>query len=200
MFTSRLLINSVICIGLVGCSSLVPQKTDVSQESAPSLSIQEWHMEGRIGVQAREDAWHAHIIWNHEPQQDRVQIVGPLNQRMVSIVIREGLIYINEGKGREMLSREPEKALRERLGFWVPLHSMKYWMTGLPDPAREHTRVTRVDGNTDFQQLGWRVESSEYRSENGYQCPGKIRIQGQGLKLKLVIDQWQPKRTIGVNP
>lgn len=157
-------------------------------------------MEGRIGVKAKANAWHAQIIWNHEKRQDRLQIVGPLNQGMVSIVMRADLIYINDGNNKEVLSRKPEQSLHDHLGFSVPIHSMKYWVMGLHDPAYEYEAISHNEGDVMFQQLGWKVLSSQYHDKKGYQCPGRLEIQGKDVKLKLIIDQWQLTATKREDP
>ena len=103
MFRSRLLTLATVCIWLTGCSNLVKQKLVGTPEAICFASMEAWEMEGRIGVKAKANAWHAQIIWNHEKRQDRLQIVGPLNQGMVSIVMRADLIYINDGNNKEVL-------------------------------------------------------------------------------------------------
>lgn len=161
-----------------------------ASESKALISLDFWRMEGRIGVQSKTEAWHAHISWEHESLQDRLLIQGPLNQGLVSIVLRKGLIYINDGHGEGVLSREPELALRKRLGFSVPLYSLRYWVMGLPDPAAEHTVLSDPSADYGFGQSGWLLGMDDYKAIGGYKLPGRLKIQGSEVKLKLVIDNW----------
>lgn len=156
-------------------------------------NLQDWQLEGRLGVQRPAEAWQARIVWHHEISQDRLLILGPLNQGMLSIVLREGMIYLNEGQGEKISSHEPEKVLQERLGFPVPIYSLRYWILGLPDPALAHAAASNLGGVSVFEQAGWTVESSDHGVSDGYRVPGKLKIQGREVKLKLVIDQWKTR-------
>ena len=203
ILTGRLAFHWLLGLMLItqaGCSHLSrPQAGRLPGGSASPYSLAEletWHLEGRMGIQTRNDAWQAHIVWDHELRQDRVQVLGPLNQGAVSIVLREGMIYIHPGSGEAVLSREPEQALRERLGFAVPLYSVRYWILGLPDPLHPHVMADDTEGNPLFRHTGWEIGQSDFRLEHGYRIPGRLRIQGEDVKLKLVIDQWQA----GIHP
>ena len=192
----RPLILWSIGLAMVGCASgpVVHQSGAVSivdSEAAVLMNLEAWRMDGRIGVQAKDEAWQAHISWTHEPRQDRLLIQGPLNQGMVSIVLRKGLIYINEGHGEAELSHEPEQTLRKRLGFSVPLYSLRYWLLGMPDPDADSTPTA-----SGFDQSGWSLSIDDLRAVQRYRLPGKLKIQGGDVKLKLVVDDW----TIGVQP
>lgn len=157
-------------------------------------TLQSWRMDGRIGVQTTADAWQANLFWEHDPDQDRLRITGPLSQGMVSIVLQKDLIYINEGHGETRLSRDPDALLRERLGFAVPLSSLRYWMLGVPDPALAYTPVRGETGGPEgFQQSGWAVQLDRYMDAGSHAVPQKLRVQGSGVKLKIIADHWEIK-------
>ena len=185
------LILGLACLS--GCSSLTtrPPVSGLSQAGSSLMPPGFWRMEGRIGIQSSQEAWSAHIVWIHERDQDRLLIHGPLHQGLVSIVLRQGLMYIHEGRGEGELSRDPEQSLRQRLGFSVPLYSLRYWLMGLPDPHDTYTdSVDTKQPAAGFDQAGWSVRVEDYTAVAAYRLPGKMKIQGKELKLKLVVDHW----------
>ena len=169
---------------LAGCASVQEQ----SKTKMPS-NIRSWSMDGRIGVQSSEGAWQANLYWEHDPAQDRLRISGPLNQGLVSIVVQKDLIYVNEGEGVTTLSRDPDAMLRQRLGFAIPLTSLRYWVLGVSDP--EKASVSLLDAG--FRQLGWEVVVDELTPVSGWNLPQKLRVQGAGVKLKILADTWDVK-------
>jgi len=169
---------------LAGCASVQEQ----SKTKVPS-SIRSWSMDGRIGVQSSEGAWQANLYWEHDPAQDRLRISGPLNQGLVSIVVQKDLIYVNEGEGVTTLSRDPDAMLRQRLGFAIPLTSLRYWVLGVSDP--EKASVSLSDAR--FRQLGWEVVVDELAPVSGWSLPQKLRVQGAGVRLKILADTWDVK-------
>lgn len=167
----------------------------VSGEATQALyALKVWRLEGRIGVQTAEDAWQANLFWDHEANQDRLRVSGPLSQGMVSIVVQKDLIYINEGNGVTELSRDPDAILRQRLGFAVPLGSLRYWVLGVPDPERAYTPVPSGDGApSGFQQSGWTVRVDRFMNAGNHRLPQKLLVQGAGVKLKIIGDNWEIK-------
>ena len=169
---------------LAGCASVQEQ----SKIQAPS-SIRSWSMDGRIGVQSSEGAWQANLYWEHDPAQDRLRISGPLNQGLVSIVVQKDLIYVNEGDGVTTLSHDPDAMLRQRLGFAIPLASLRYWVLGVSDPEKASISLSEAG----FRQLGWEVLVDELTPVSGWNLPQKLRVQGAGVRLKILADTWDVK-------
>jgi outer membrane lipoprotein LolB len=148
-------------------------------------------MEGRIGVRSSQDSWQANLFWSHDDRQDRLRLSGPLSQGLISIIVQPDLIYINEGNGVEQLARDPEAALKARLGFSVPLRSLRYWMLGVPNPA-ESWRPSASGEDGAFEQQGWRVIPTGHAEIGGYHLPERLSVEGAGVRLKILVDQWRP--------
>lgn len=149
-------------------------------------------MDGRIAVQSGEKAWQANLFWEHEPQQDRLRLSGPWSQGLVSIVLQKDLIYVNEGGGVTALSKDPDAMLREKLGFVVPLKSLRYWVLGRPDPGLSNRPgvAHAPDEGSAFEQSGWQIQVQNTSQVDGWLLPQKLVAQGAGVKLKIVTDQW----------
>lgn len=184
----------LVVVSLTGCGLVGPNLARVpslSQTQASLYTLKSWRMDGRIGVQTGSDAWQANLFWEHDATQDRLRVSGPLSQGMVSIVIQQDLIFINLGEGRTELSHNPEALLRERLGFSVPLPSLRYWILGLPDPARAYTTASGGGPWNGFQQSGWTVVLERFLDVGSRLLPQKIRVQGGEVRLKIVADNWE---------
>lgn len=176
---------------LQGCASFRSEPTAPAlPPGAQSLyALKSWRLEGRIGVQTSGDAWQANLFWEHAGTQDRLRISGPLSQGMVSIIVQKDLIYINEGNGVDKLSKNPEAELRERLGFSVPLSSLRYWILGVPAPDAPYSLVAAGG----FQQLGWTIRVDKTVETRGRVLPSKMRVENGdvAVKLKIVADTWE---------
>lgn len=175
---------------LPGCTTLNTVPEPVVLPDSPA-TIRSWSMDGRIGVQSADKAWQANLYWEHDPAQDRLRISGPLSQGLVSIVVQKDLIYVNEGNGVTQLSRDPDAMLRQRLGFSVPLTSLRFWMMGVPDPDKSSLPMAGGgDADGGFQQAGWKIYPDNLASVDGWMLPRKLSAQGTGVKLKILADNW----------
>ena len=148
--------------------------------------VEVWTLEGRVAVQSGQDGWSANLHWEHDHAQDRVRISGPFSQGAVSIVLQDDLIYINEGNGKTEVSRDPDSALRERVGFPVPLRSLRYWLLGVP-ARRQESAVTTGEG---FVQQGWTLSYSGAYQADGFSLPARTVANNEHARLKLVVDSW----------
>jgi outer membrane lipoprotein LolB len=192
----RFFVLIVLMASLPSCALFRSEgaRAPLSDAKQSLYALKTWRMEGRIGVQTAEDAWQANLFWDHEPTQDRLRLSGPLSQGMISIVLQKDLIYVNEGDGVTQLSRDPDALLRERLGFAVPLSSLRYWILGVPDSERVYTPVYGSDGAlSGFQQAGWAVRMDRFMNVENHVVPQKMQVQGSGVKLKIIADTWDIK-------
>jgi len=185
-----LLLGSLLLM-MNACATRSIAPATVESTSAGGCSIcalQVWTLEGRVAVQAGQEGWNANLHWEHDRFQDRVRISGPFSQGAVSVVLQDDLIYINEGNGNTEVSRDPDTALRERIGFPVPLRSLRYWLLGVPaQQAESAAAVTTGDG---FVQQGWTLSYSGVYRADGFTLPGRTVANNEHAKLKLVIDSW----------
>jgi outer membrane lipoprotein LolB len=156
------------------------------------LGLEHWRMVGRIGVQTSSEGFHASIRWEHEKAQDRVQVSGPLSQGGVSIILQEDLILIRDNRGDVKTSRDAAGLVRQELGFAVPLARLHYWVICVPRPARD--AVPRYDSAgllRELKQEGWSLAYEQFVSAQGVVLPQKLSAQGDEMKLKLVVDEWE---------
>ncbi|BBA35247.1 putative outer membrane lipoprotein LolB [Methylocaldum marinum] len=168
------------------------QAPGIGSKVEENYRLKSWRLEGRIGVQTADDAWQANLFWEHDPNQDRLRVSGPFSQGMVSIVVQKDLIYVNEGGGVTESSRDPDGMLKDRLGFAVPLSSLRHWVVGLPDPNRPHASIVGESGSPlGFRQSGWTLQFQQFMNVGDRVMPQKFAIQGPEVKLKLIADSWR---------
>jgi outer membrane lipoprotein LolB len=180
----------VLAATLAGCAVAPkpsPVAADLDQQRLYLLPY--WKAEGRMGIQSQQQAWNANLSWEHEGHQDRLRLSGPFNQGMVSIILQDRLIYINEGKGAVEATGDIDGALKRRLGFTVPVASLRYWMLGIPAPQGDFSRG-EAGATRQLLQQGWTLDFDRYTSFAGTRVPSKSSIRGNGVNLKLVIDRW----------
>lgn len=187
---SRFFVVILLLLGLPGCATFQGGSEVSSSTRSPDL-LTVWEMEGRIGVHAAKDSWQADLAWSHDLKQDRLRLSGPLSQGLVSIILQKDLIYINEGDGIDQLARDPEAALKARLGFAVPLKSLRCWILGIPN-AEEPSQPVASGPPGAFLQQGWRIVPSNPMTVGGYSLPGRLLVEGGGVRLKIIMDQWNP--------
>ncbi len=143
-----------------------------------------WEFEGRLAVTTQDESFSASINWQHQQSRDVIELVGPMGQGRLSIVVAAGLVVVDDGERRTVYTELPDKVFAKYFAVAVPVQSLRYWVLGLVDPGRDYTEIDKG-----FVQRDWRV--SYRQMQNGVLLPRKINFEKQQTKIKLVIDQWK---------
>ena len=183
----------LVVSGLSGCATfmggnLLPRSTEAQQQLYASKA---WTLEGRIAVKSGNEGWSANLFWEHDGGQERLRLYGPFGQGAVSIILQNQMIYINEGNGVVNSSRDPEELLTRKLGFSVPLGSLRYWVLGLPAPDISYqAELDDKGGLKGFQQQAWVLGFENFENVGNFVMTQKMTIQGSQVRLRLVVDEW----------
>ena len=166
----------------------LPQPTEIQQQL---YNLQHWKLDGRIAVKSGDEGWNANLTWDHGGEQDRLLISGPFSQGAVSIIMQSGLITINESNGEVSTSRDPDDLLKQKLGFSVPLPSLRYWVLGVPAPDIDFQAIRDAEQHVQgFKQQDWVLTFDSYEKVSSFSMPQKITAQGSSMRLRLVVDEW----------
>lgn len=178
---------------LPGCAVLTgkPATPPVTASQQRLYALKNWKLEGRIAAKMGQEGWNANLVWDHEGGQERLRIFGPFNQGTVSIIVQSDLVYVNEGNGVVTSSKDSETWLKSRLGFAVPLRSLRYWVLGLPAPDADYKPDLDAQGGlVGFEQGGWVMAYERFDSVGDKVLPKKMTIRGGEVLLRLVADEW----------
>lgn len=148
-------------------------------------SLSKWSFEGRLALKGVKEAWQANIAWHHVINEESVKLSGPLGQGATLIHLAGDLVSIDRGDGKTSSSSHSEEFVRQQLGVFVPVRSLRYWVVGLPEPKSSFIKT-----NNGFKQAEWMIEYDQMQKINDYLLPHKITVTNPKVKLKLIIDQW----------
>lgn len=176
-----------IMLMLVACAELPTPVTGLYSPTTNSRLYKEanWQLEGRLSIAGLKDSWTANLLWQHLPDEENIKLFGPLGQGAVSIQLWADRVKIDRGAGRVQTSDDPEQFIKQQVGLAVPLHSLRYWAIGLPEPDADYQ--TTADG---FVQFGWLVAYKAMQAKGVEMLPQKMSVSNSDIKLKLIVDQW----------
>lgn len=185
--TVKQLVTACFSLLLTACAGVSTVSNDLySKTNRDHLyAVQSWHFEGRLGIASPNDSWSANVDWQHAWNAENLKLSGPLGQGAVAVKLADGVVKIDRGGGHVQSSNQPEEFINQQLGLFVPLHSLRYWVVGLPDSGQAYQETS--DG---FVQAGWLVEYKAMQKVGNEAMPHKMIVTKDRLKLKLVIDQW----------
>jgi outer membrane lipoprotein LolB len=185
-FSARIAVFACLLI-LSGCAfvSTEPELKYSGVQRSDIYGIAHWFFEGRIAVKSKNDSWSATIDWNHDQGQEKIKLSGPLGQGAIKVSLDGNHVTIDRGNGHLQTSEDAEAFINKELGLLVPVHFLRFWVAGVPNPDMPYIEV--ADG---FTQASWLCEYKEMVKVENRVLPKKLMVTNGQIKLRLVIDQW----------
>jgi len=198
MRTTNFFLLVLVTATFTGCATTPP--IDISHKNASwdlrrdRLSkLTTWQASGRIAVRMDKEAWSATLQWQQQRQEYFLRLIAPLGQGTYEITGNKAGVFLRTAKNEVYKAETPESLMEGNFGWSVPVSGLIYWIRGLPEPgARTEQLLLDEQGRiTDLSQSGWRVSFSAYNEAGGYELPGRIALQNNKLKVRLVIKHWK---------
>ena len=123
----------------------------------------------------------------------QVALEGPLGAGAVHIDAEGCDLHIVMANGARLQNDAARAELAARLGFDPPLASLRYWILGVPDPARpaDETLDPVRQHLTRLEQDGGRIDYAGYVAVGGEWLPVRLTLERADVRVKLLVDDWQ---------
>ena len=167
--------------------SLEAQKSQKSAESVTS-----WNLNGAIAARNSKKAWTASVNWVQQgPNQYNIRLFGPLGGGTVLIQRNGNTITYQDGP-KKITSDNADALLQQQTGVRLPVSHLYYWVRGLPASGAIQSVKRDPNGRLiAMQQAGYSINYDGYiLTAQGVALPSKIRLQGNGVLIKLIIKHW----------
>lgn len=187
-------IGHLLRAGLVAWLVLTAGCATTPPPGLPSAAWREaFHLVGRVSVRQGEEGFSGGLDWWHRPGGDELEILTPLGQGVARLIRDGDGIALTTADGVVHRAPDAESLTRHLLGWGLPLDFLAHWVQARPAPGP--VDGLRRDGEgriARLEQQGWRIEYGAWRAAPDGAMPGRIDVEGHGLRLKLVVDAWEP--------
>lgn len=191
----------LVAAWVAGCAGLTPVTPSGQPGAASSWKsrieelyrITHWTIHGHLAVQAGNEGWSATLHWNQDDKDYALRLIAPLGQGTYQLRGADGEVTLLTADNRLYTASNAESLLQENLGWNVPLHGLKYWVMGVPEPgiATDSLQYDQQGRMIDLQQSGWRISISRYSEFDGRQLPSKLIMRNERFQLRLVVLEWK---------
>jgi len=194
------IITLLLAVALAGCAdlSISPVPGDISADHWKTrqdylVKLRAWTLTGRLAVQTEREGWTATLHWIQDNENYNMRFIAPLGQGTYELSGDVHKVSMLTADNRFLQANDPERLMLDNLGWNVPLNGLKYWIRGLPEPGTAPDNMILDDKGriTDLQQSGWRISILRYAEIEGIDLPGKLFMQNDRFKLRLVIQDWK---------
>lgn len=195
----RMLVLFGLMLVFAGCASLPATKIEPStaaqklrtQHLQQLASIEQFSMQGRIGVQTNGKGFSGSLQWQHTNTEDNIDLYSPLGSQVASIKKTPDQVTLTDSSGKRFSAADAETLTQETLGWKLPLTGLSEWSIGRPTQSTIQSSSWNEQGLlTNLDQDGWKIEYDNYAQQGAYMLPGKIFLKSDQLNLKLLVEKW----------
>lgn len=120
----------------------------------------------------------------------QIRLMGPLGGGAVLISKKGNTITFQDGS-KITTSTNADELLLKQTGIRLPVNNLYYWVRGLPAPggvqSEKHDQFNHL---IQLKQNGYTIDFNKYTSVKGIDLPSMIRLEGNGVMVKVVIKNW----------
>lgn len=155
------------------------------------LGAERFGFSGRIAVRGADTKFNAALSWQHGRAGDSILVSGPFGQGMAELSRDERGAHLITAQGERRDAASLGALAQSIFGAPLPVEELAAWVQGrAADAQSDALGRPRL-----LQRDAWRIEWLEYASERRDSRPRLIELRGQGLEVRLMIDEWDDGAT-----
>ncbi|HRD68827.1 MAG TPA: lipoprotein insertase outer membrane protein LolB [Legionella sp.] len=163
----------------------------VETRKAETATISSFQINGAMAAKAKGKGWSATMNWTQRGASSyQIRLMGPLGGGSV-LVSRTGNTVTFQDGAKHASSTNADQLLLEQTGIKLPVNNLYYWVRGLPAPGGVQSEKRDAFNHLVLlKQSGYTINFTKYTSVNKIDLPSMIRLEGNGVMVKVVIKKW----------
>jgi outer membrane lipoprotein LolB len=182
---------------LAGCRTVPPAiaapATSWEVRRPEMQALTHYALKGRVAVATGSTGFNANLRWTQEGDHAHLALEGPLGVGGVQVIASGNSLEVITAHGEHIDNDAARAELRNRLGFDVPIESLRYWVLGVPQPglAAEESLDPAQQRLSSLVQGGWHIEYLAYTAAHGQTLPARLTLERETVRVRLLVDDWQ---------
>lgn len=185
-------------LGLGGCATVSSPGTetrfsapnDMKYFNAAGSHLATWEAQGKIAVQTAHKGWNASFNWQQSGHNYWLDLFGPLGANRISLSGNPQYALLQTGNQKDE-APNAEMLLKRRLGWYLPVNNVHYWIRGVPAPGGyDHLVRQSKKQIAMLDQQGWHITYKAYQRINGLDLPVLIEMENPRVFIRIAIYAW----------
>lgn len=167
--------------------------------SVDPTTVSAFQLDGRFQLKVQKEGYPGRVRWQHSENADELWFYSPVGASVARLRQDESGALLVTADGEEYRAADLRQLALDVLGWDLPLDGLPYWVRGLSWPAGPPAHE-EVDSDGRLEQLsqgGWRVSYLDWTPAGVAGLPSKLDLQGERLRMRLVVERWSVVRNAG---
>ncbi|CAM4469471.1 MAG: Outer-membrane lipoprotein LolB [Legionella sp.] len=172
-------------------AKVAPNETRTEHATGKAETVSSWEIGGALAAKNKSKGWSAAMDWaQNGPSSYQLRLMGPLGAGAILITKKGSSITFQDGPKR-ITSTNADELLLQQTGVRLPVNNLYYWVRGLPAPGKVGSEQRDTANHlVMLRQSGYTVTFGNYTIVKGIALPGIVRLDGNGVMVKVVIKNW----------
>jgi len=185
-----------VLLALVACAPVrvreTPAATSAQQAREAQLKMRtNWTITAHIGVSNGKDGGSGDLVWTQNGARYEFTVHAPVTGRTWKLSGDAGSATLEGVDPQPDHDSDPERLLRERLGWDVPLASLGAWVRGMRAAGAARVDYDAQNRPALIEQGGWKVEYRDWLADSDPPLPRKLFASRGSARVRVVIDNWK---------
>lgn len=190
----------LMALAMLGGCAVVPVAPTPYVPANPD-TMASWTASGRLAMAANGEGGSGSFTWEQQAEATTLSLRGPLGAGALQVTSSRGELSVVDSDGRRLDTRQTRELLRQRLGADLPWQDLRYWMLGVAAPGEPaEVAVAAQPPLRVIEQGGWRIGYDAYRPMAGVSLPTGFTATRGGVRLKVIVDDWEIQPAPGLGP
>jgi len=188
-----------VMILLAACAPMqmkqhVGSAADESAQQAREAALSgrtHWSLAAHIGVSNEHDSGSGELDWQQDGAAYTFTVRAPVTGKTWKLSGDDGHAKLEGVESSPIRSDDAEQLLRERVGWDVPISSLRAWVLGLRAPAAP-AQVSYADSGlpAKITQAGWSVEYRDWYTDRNPPLPKRVFASRGATRVKMAIESF----------
>lgn len=162
-----------------------------SAREAKLASMKSWTLTARIGVSDGNDGGSGELVWKQNGDNYDFTVHAPVTGKTWKLSGDESHATLEGVDPQPDTGRSPDRLLKDRLGWDVPLAQLSDWVRGLrakgsaPNTTYDAQNLPAV-----IEQDGWKVEYRDWFTDRNPPLPKKVFATRGNSRVRVSIEDW----------
>lgn len=182
-------------LALAACAPVRVRETPAAQAAQSAREARlaprtHWTLNARIGVSNGKDGGSGDLVWTQSDDSYSFTVHAPVTGRTWKL---SGDAHHAVLEGVDSLpgtASDPERLLRERLGWEVPLGDLGAWVRGMRATGKAQVEYDAGNLPALIEQAGWKVEYRDWFADRDPALPRKLFASRGNARVRVVIESW----------
>ena len=153
--------------------------------------LSDWSLDGRVAVSANGDGGSGALLWRELDGRTGFELRAPVTGRSWRLTVDSDSALIEGLDEGPRADPDPQRLLRESVGWEIPLAALRYWVRGARAPGQAMIEFADSGLPVRIRQQGWLIEYREWMETDHGPFPKRVFASRGEQTVRLAVKRWQ---------